>query len=163
MVTPTLLSDATGDGRMDFMFRVGTSNYLHGVTQEPGANGVPAGWPRGARIGIPAVDHLFGKHKGKQLDNIVFVDFEHTKHKTESITDTWQEFRDVNGDGRADVIVANELPETWVYYINSPHPDNPSWTRWVRQEHSVEHLADTLVAAGHRLDSSWESGKCMCR
>ena len=55
----------------------------------------------------------------------------------------WRQPIDVNGDGRLDLIDAIEEAGSWVVYLNTPSPIDPSLVLWVRRTISIAPLLRT--------------------
>ena len=64
------------------------------------------------------------------------MDIDGSNNKSER----WHQLMDMNGDGRVDVVVANELVNKWVIYLNKPDPQDPNLVTWVRREIDIRPL-----------------------
>src|SRR5262249_55227624 len=42
----------------------------------------------------------------------------------------WIQMIDMNGDGRVDVVVANDIENAWVVHLNKPDPQDPNLIVW---------------------------------
>jgi RHS repeat-associated protein len=142
--TTVALKDVTGDGRADVMFRASDGVYKI-VPQRPGTNGIDF-------THAPITFNNLVPSLSPELQKIRTVN-------GEKITDTWRDQLDMNGDGRLDHVVANEIERKWVVYVNKPDPANPSLTAWVRTEHDVSHLIGLLAARSHVITGSWLDGQ----
>ena len=79
----------------------------------------------------------------------------YTSSTTASDDMVWRQAIDVNGDGRLDVIDASEQAHTWVVYLNTPQPTDPTKTTWVRRTFSIDSLAHHLSDAGIAVDPNF--------
>ena len=67
----------------------------------------------------------------------------------------WRQSIDVNGDGRLDLIDAKEEAGSWVVYLNTPGPTDPSLVVWVRRTISIAPLVRHLREAGHSVSANY--------
>ena len=67
----------------------------------------------------------------------------------------WGQAIDVNGDGRLDLIDAKEEAGSWVVYLNTPTPSNPSLIVWVRRTISIAPMVKHLRDAGYSVSSDY--------
>jgi RHS repeat-associated protein len=67
---------------------------------------------------------------------------------TENSDQVWRQTIDVNGDGRIDIIDANEQPGRWVVYLNVPNATDARFDRWEKRSYSTQKIAELLQARG---------------
>ncbi len=141
------LTDVTGDGRPDLVFK--KNNKLWVAFNRPGANGNTT-----LGVGVQGVVQLadatfsggaFATHTS------VMRRFDYAA-ANRNTTNEWRQAIDVNGDGRIDIIDAAEQPDHWVVYLNTPDPNG---VKWVRRSFSVIHLRETLVSSGHLIEGPY--------
>lgn len=151
-VVPQQLADVTGDGRADLVYATGGG--LSVARNRPGVAGEP----------VLTDSTLVGSFNGGPMTK-EFLDsygaprrfdpdpFEFPYRATDSITDTWTQLADINGDGRLDFIDASEVENTWVVYVNTPAATGPQDIKWVRREFGVGFIRQLLQARGNNLPS----------
>jgi RHS repeat-associated protein len=164
---PNLLGDVSGDGLADLVFKNGSGNGLTVARQRPTADGKPV-LNDSTSIG-PFTDNVMGKtslgtYTTKRLPaTYVGINYNTSappsyipvpnRRYTASRTDTWSQMTDVNGDGRTDLVVADEYEGyRWAIYLNVPDPAFPQKTQWQKRIVNVGHLATLLTARNHELD-----------
>jgi RHS repeat-associated protein len=166
-VMPNLLGDVSGDGLADLVFKNASGNGLTVARQRPTTDGKPV-LNDSASIGS-FTDNVMGKtslgtYTTKRLP-ATYVGINYSTQAppsqipvpnpryTASRTDTWSQMTDVNGDGRTDLIVADEYEGyRWAIYLNVPDPAFPQKTQWQKRIVNVGHLASLLTARNHELD-----------
>jgi YD repeat-containing protein len=67
---------------------------------------------------------------------------------TGNVDQVWRQTIDVNGDGRIDLIDANEQPGRWVVYLNVPNATDARFSRWEKRSYSTQKVAELLQARG---------------
>lgn len=147
------LMDVTGDGRPDMVFSTSSGLFVArnradvsgaSVLNDPALSGTFNGGPMTKKF----LDSFAPPTKVDPFPND-FLD-----EKTDSITDTWTQFIDVNGDGRPDLIDAAELPgNKWVVYLNTPAANSHD-TIWIRKVFDIQNLRTMLEARGNKMPSS---------
>ncbi len=141
------LTDVTGDGRPDMVFR--KSGKLWVARNRPGAGGstsLGAGQP---------VSQLFdttfasGAFETRAATNNRFT----YGANHQNVDEVWRQALDVNGDGRVDIVDAAEEEGRWVIYLNTPGTA-ASGVKWERRSYSIAQLRHHLQVRGHRLASN---------
>lgn len=138
------LTDVTGDGRPDFVFK--RNDKLWVAFNQP----APAG-KTDLRVPVPLSDATFanGAFSTHTTTERRFL-FGTANRNTMNI---WRQAIDVNGDGRIDIIDAAEEPKKWVVYLNTP--GGPAGLEWQRRSFSVVGLGLALVSSGHVIDGGY--------
>jgi hypothetical protein len=141
------LTDMTGDGRPDLVFRNNGKLWM--------AYNLPAGNANstigvGNQTVVPMVDNTFtsgplAKHSSAQRR------FKYAP-ANRNTTNVWRQMIDVNGDGRMDLIDAAAEPNRWVIYLNTP--GGPTGVRWQKRSFLVTGLRATLTSRGHVIDGA---------
>ena len=115
------LIDINGDGRADLVYSNGLGSVSIAVNR-PGAGGGSQFTPLGNEPGL-------GFNQNSQARRVDNVD----DSETGSRNRVFRQLIDMNGDGRLDIVAADEVDNAWVVYLNTPNPDNPNETVWVRR------------------------------
>ena len=110
------LTDVTGDGRPDFVYKQG--NQLVVAANLPGSSGTTL--LGGA---VPLTNLTPGPFEKHASTNNRFAG----AYNEDQV---WREAIDMNGDGRVDFIDASEEANSWVVYLNTPGPTTVE-TVWV--------------------------------
>jgi RHS repeat-associated protein len=71
-----------------------------------------------------------------------------------NIEEVWRQSIDVNGDGRMDVIDAGESANSWTIYLNTPSA-TASGVTWVKRTWSTVALRQYLVDRGHPVNQGY--------
>ena len=71
-----------------------------------------------------------------------------------NIEEVWRQSIDVNGDGRMDIIDAGETARSWTVYLNTPGA-TASGITWVKRSWSITKLREYLVDRGHTVHPSY--------
>jgi hypothetical protein len=139
------LTDFTGDGRADLVFKMNDQLWIaKGLAAPGGATTLGVG----AQALVPLTDGtLTSGPVSAQSSSKARFQYGPANRNT---TDVWRQAIDINGDGRVDVIDAAEEPDHWVIYLNTP--DGPSGIKWERRSFSVKSLREALVSSGHAID-----------
>lgn len=137
------LIDMTGDGRADFVFeKTGERLWLAtNVPSQPGGD---------ASVFQPSVQLSSAVYDHKPLSQSS-SDTERYDIGFGNVNNVWRQVIDINGDGRLDLIDADEEDNTWVVYLNTPGPHYAPVT-WVRRSIGVNDVRAALEAAGHEID-----------
>jgi hypothetical protein len=140
------LTDVTGDGRPDLVFK--RNDKLWVAYNRPGPNGsTTLGVGPGAIA--PLSDFTF-KKGAFSTHTTVKRRFNYAAGATNrNTTNVWRQAIDVNGDGRIDIIDAAEEPNRWVVYLNTP---GPTGVKWERRSFSVSALRAELARHGHVIN-----------
>lgn len=136
------LTDVTGDGRPDLIFK--KNNQLWMARNRA----LPGGKTDFNPATVPLIDPTFTKGALST----------HTATKRRlwwgsantNTVNTWRQAIDFNGDGRMDIIDAAEQPKRWVVYLNTPGGP-PNGVKWEKRVLSVLKLAEELTERGHKL------------
>jgi RHS repeat-associated protein len=143
------LTDLTGDGRPDLIFKHNDKLFV--------AYNLPA--PDGSTtlgVGPQAIaqlpDAMFAK-RAFSMHTTTEQRFQYGAHVHRNTTNVWRRAIDVNGDGRIDIIDAAEEPDRWVIYLNTPGPAGD--IKWERRSFSVAHLRAELTSFGHVIDGQY--------
>ena len=67
-----------------------------------------------------------------------------------NVVERWVQIIDMNGDGRLDIIRADEVGNAWVVYLNTPAVDDPDHIVWIRREIDIRPFLQHLP--GHEQD-----------
>ena len=131
------LTDINGDGRPDLTFRDGPELMVAFNTPSP--DGTTFSGVAGQQLtGGPGND-LTGRsleaRSSRQDRSLLLLG-------TNSDM-MWRQSIDVNGDGRLDLIDAQESAGGWVVYLNTPSIDAPNRIAWVRRKISIARLVAT--------------------
>jgi hypothetical protein len=141
------LTDITGDGRPDLVYRKNDELMVAFNHPAPGGKTTIGQSLFGGPAIVPLHDLVFKKG--------AFSTHTATKPRLSdgaangNTVDIWRQAIDVNGDGRIDIIDAAEEPKHWVVYINTP--GGPTGIKWERRSFSVLDLGLELVSRGHVL------------
>ena len=143
------LTDINGDGRPDLTFREGPELMV--AFNSPSPDGTTFSGVAGQQLtGGPGND-LTGRsleaRSSRQDRSPLALD-----GSTDML---WRQSIDVNGDGRLDLIDAQESAESWVVYLNTPSIDTPNRIAWVRRKISIARLVQHLREAGHDVNSEF--------
>ncbi|HEY0986549.1 MAG TPA: hypothetical protein VGD80_05820, partial [Kofleriaceae bacterium] len=71
-----------------------------------------------------------------------------------NVDQVWRQAIDVNGDGRIDIIDANEESGRWVIYLNVPNATDARFGHWEKRSYSTQRIAELLQARGFAIDPS---------
>jgi RHS repeat-associated protein len=72
---------------------------------------------------------------------------------TVNVDRVWRQTIDVNGDGRVDIIDANEQAGRWVVYLNVPNATDARFPRWEKRSYSTQKIAELLQERGFDVGS----------
>ena len=67
---------------------------------------------------------------------------------------SWVQVIDFNGDGRLDIVTANENNDYWVLYLNLPDENDPQRVLWKWRNIRTDHLRETLLQWGFHIPST---------
>ncbi|HKR23157.1 MAG TPA: VCBS repeat-containing protein, partial [Pyrinomonadaceae bacterium] len=140
------LTDVTGDGRPDIVFKKNDKLWM--ARNRPAPNGLTT-------VGNPTT---------AQLHDLTFKKGGIASHTTtkrrlwwgsanSNTVNVWRQAIDVNGDGRLDIIDAGEKTEHWVIYLNTP--GTSSFVQWRRSEWNVKSLGLELASRGHKIEGGF--------
>ena len=143
-VTSRDFIDLNGDGRPDLTYyQGGGGGGLHMAHNTPGTGGsttfsaVDTNLSSGANLNLYALEE-------RKVTSPRQVAAGNTP-----ISEMWHQTIDVNGDGRLDMIEAQERLRAWVMYLNVPDPVDPNRVAWVRRAIPIAPVIQQLRAAGH--------------
>ncbi len=146
------LTDVTGDGRPDLVFK--RNNKLWVAYNHPGADGhtTAIGSP-----GQPPAQLSVGTFANGAFSTQTTVKrrYAYAPAANRNTVNVWRQGIDVNGDGRIDIVDAAEEPDHWVLYLNTPDLNTLGGTigvKWERRSFSVKRLREELVRRGHLID-----------
>ncbi len=139
------LTDVTGDGRPDLVFKRNDKLWVAHNRPAPGGK---------TTLGV-------GGQAIAQLSDATFANGAFSTHTTtlrrfwfgtanRNIVNVWRQAIDVNGDGRIDIVDAAEQADHWVVYLNTP--GGPTGVKWERRSFRVKRLRAALVSRGHVID-----------
>jgi RHS repeat-associated protein len=139
------LTDVTGDGRPEIIFR--KNDKLWAALNHPAPGGQTT-------IGVP----LLGSQGVVPFHDAVFQAGAFSTHTAtkrrlwygtagRNTVDIWRQAIDVNGDGRLDIVDAGSEPKKWIVYLNTP--GGPTGIQWKRRVFSVLNLGLQLTSSGH--------------
>jgi RHS repeat-associated protein len=151
--------DLNGDGRPDMIF-THPNNDVSIAYNTPAPNAttsfsllgndpfIPQGDPFNSRFNFPERRVTTSSVQDPDLYYSALED------GTSSTNDIFRQLLDVNGDGRLDVVDAQE-PERWMVYLNVPAPGDGRRVSWVPRAISTAPLIQRLQEAGYEfLDPS---------
>ena len=142
------LTDVTGDGRPDFVYR--NNGQLFVARNQPGSGGSSVIFPGAATPTDNSFTHgAFELHSSSQ-----FRWSTPGQNEATNIDQVWRQAIDVNGDGRVDIIDASQKAKHWIIYLNTPGPA-PTGVTWVKRAYNIEALYQRLVQRGHYLTDGW--------
>src|SRR5262249_46301503 len=134
------LTDVTGDGRPDFLFKIGSQLWAARNRPSGGSNFV-------FDLETPLNDAMFsGSYELRSSNADRFGSAHHDE--------VWREAIDYNGDGRVDIIDAREQSGRWTIYLNTPD-SGPSGVRWQRRQISIAPLYHHLELRGMPLSDGY--------
>ena len=141
------LTDVTGDGRPDLIFKKNDKLWVAHNQAGPNSSTVIG-------ANLPSITQLsdatltggaFSVHSTKKER----FNYASANRNT---TDTWRQAMDVNGDGRIDIIDAAEKPDRWVVYLN--RGAGPTGVKWEKRSFNVLALRQTLTSRGHVISGN---------
>lgn len=128
------LIDITGDGRTDLVFKKNDQLWV--------AVNRPDGSFMTTLVGGPTIQigsKPLAKHSNEQL---------RYGYSWQTRVQEWRQVVDMNGDGRLDIVDAEQHDGEWTVYLNTP--GNP--VTWVEKRINTFHLKTMLENAGHEID-----------
>ncbi|MCY1030650.1 hypothetical protein OV207_04205 [Corallococcus sp. BB11-1] len=147
-ITWQSLTDVTGDGRPDVVFK--KNDKLWVALNRPAAGGTTT---LGAGTGIAQLADATFATGPWEVHGAAIGRFS-TDPTAINHNRTWRQAIDVNGDGRVDVIDASKEPGNWVVYLNTPGT-GASGVTWLQRTFNVSALYNVLVARGHTLSGNY--------
>jgi RHS repeat-associated protein len=142
------LTDVTGDGRPDFVYRHNSQLFV--ALNQPGASGTSVILPGSATPTDNSFTHgAFESHSSTQFRWSI-----PGQNEAANIDQVWRQAVDVNGDGRVDIIDASQKAKHWIIYLNTPGPA-PTGVTWVKRAYNIEALYQRLIQRGHPLTDGW--------
>ena len=129
-ITVQSLTDVTGDGRPDLIFL--QNNTLMVGRNLPGVSGTTT-------LGVATAPLWDTTLTGGPLELRSASDLRFEHGGDAKIGYVWRQAIDVNGDGRVDLIDAQEKADHWVVYLNTPDP-GLSGIKWVRRSYLISPL-----------------------
>ncbi len=145
------LTDVNGDGRADLVYP--WNGQLTLARGRPGSAGEPVLndlSQLGGFNGGPMTKTTLDVTVSRRFDPFPSA-FPAVDH--DSITDTWTQLIDIDGDGRTDFVDGREVANAWVVYFNRPAA-NPSLISWVRRVVDVTHLRAVLENRGNPIPTA---------
>ncbi len=141
------LTDMTGDGRPDLVFKKNGQLSMAYNLPGPGANSMIG---VGNQAIVPLTDSTLtsgalATHSSAERR------FQYAP-ANRNTTNVWRQMIDVNGDGRVDLVDAAAETDRWVIYLNTP--GGPSGVQWRKRVFAVGSLRATLSSRGHLFDSA---------
>src|SRR5262249_34384868 len=146
-LTKSIFLDFTGDGRPDVVYQKdGSVKVVPNVANGDGSNsfGAPLGSFTAFPGAAPSEETLGG---GGDAFN------QHSAGRKGRTQDVWRQMIDFNGDGRLDLVVANEQEATWFVYLNTPATFGG--ITWSKQAINVQPMLDALRASGHEIPTNF--------
>lgn len=142
------LTDVTGDGRPDLVYRKNDDLWV--ALNRPAVGGSTT-LGAGAAL-APLGDLTFdtGPLAKRASPNKRF-DYGDGQVNPDEV---WRQTIDFDGDGRLDVIDAAEEADNWVVYLNTPG-NTPSGITWERRSIAIYPLRQVLEAQGYEVDDDW--------
>ena len=136
------LTDVTGDGRPDLIYRKNGALWV--ALNRPAAGGSTTLGANQAVAQLSDATFANGAFETRTATNNRFT----YGADNRNVDHVWRQAIDVNGDGRVDIIDAAEEAGYWVVYLNTPGA-GPSGVTWVRRTFSITQLRQDLEARGH--------------
>jgi hypothetical protein len=141
------LTDFTGDGRPDVVFR-DSGGHLQIARNQPVAGGAAT-----FSAITPLTDTTFTKTLlDARTSSVPRFGATPVDQATEEYV--WRQAIDVNGDGRIDLIDAADTPNRWIVYLNKPDT-GPSGIKWVRRAYDVTRLRADLASHGLTVPANY--------
>ena len=142
-VTWQSLTDVTGDGRPDLVFKKDGKLWVARNLPSTGGSSIfgDVGPLSDATLSSGAFEQRFATNNRFNYINA-------------NIDQVWRQAIDVNGDGRIDIIDAAEEPGHWVVYLNTPGP-GPSGVTWVRRSISIAELYHHMYIRGLNVQDNY--------
>ncbi len=138
------LTDVTGDGRPDLVYR--KTGKLWVAKSRPIIGG-------GVNFGTPTQLHDSKFNSGPvELRSLQRARI--GGDPVPNIEEVWRQSIDVNGDGRMDVIDAGESANSWTIYLNTPST-SASGVTWEKRSWPTDALRQRLVERGHTLNQGY--------
>jgi RHS repeat-associated protein len=124
------LLDLTGDGRPDWLFFPTFDNLNISISRNvPGTNGATSFSTDIGLTGLPFLDAQTSTNSRFTGSNIEEID-------SQAI--------DVNGDGRIDLVLADDV--SWIVLLNTPDPADPNHIIWVKREFFINPFRESVTA-----------------
>jgi RHS repeat-associated protein len=140
------LLDMTGDGRVDLVFP--KNNTMWVAQNQPDGNGnsiLDIGFftsQLGDAIMTSPVLEARTSSVARRYPDSPDIDM---------IDQVWRKVIDVNGDGRLDIIDAQQEVDRWIIYLNMPGPGGPTNVQWGWYPFHTDYLREWLELRGHYL------------
>ncbi|RYZ39153.1 MAG: hypothetical protein EOO71_21220, partial [Myxococcaceae bacterium] len=147
-VTWQSLTDVTGDGRPDVVFK--KNDKLWVALNRPAAGGTTT---LGAGTGVAQLADATFATGPWEVQSAALGRFS-TDATALNYNRTWRQAIDVNGDGRVDVIDASKQAGKWIVYLNTPGT-GASGITWLQRTYNISALYSILAARGHPLSGNY--------
>jgi RHS repeat-associated protein len=140
------LLDMTGDGRVDLVFP--RNNAMWVAQNQPDGNGnsiLDIGFFTSqlgdATMTSPVLEARTSSTARRYPDS----------QDVDMVDEVWRKVIDVNGDGRLDIIDAQQEVDRWIIYVNMPGPGGPTNVQWGWYPVHTDYLREWLELRGHKL------------
>lgn len=142
------LTDVTGDGRPDIVYRKNDDLWV-ALNQPTSGGGTSIG--QGLAFGALTDGTLGAGALATRSSPHTRFDYERGEVNPDEV---WKATIDVNGDGRLDIVDASVEPNKWIVYLNTPG-NVPSGVTWVAVEWYLSGVRSMLEDRGYELDDDW--------
>ena len=145
------LTDVTGDGRPDLVYR--KTGKLWVAQNRPIVGGGVTFTTHTSQAQLHDSTFTAGPFELRSLQR-----FRIGGDPVPNVEEVWRQSIDVNGDGRMDVIDAGESANRWIIYVNTPS-DSASGVTWVKRSWSTAALRQYLIDRGHAVNAGLRAAR----